>query len=72
MAPPLETPLRNQRQTERDDRFLEIIIFLGRKIDKTGTDLIEDLFPSLEKIFPLSIFNCDSMAPFLQKSLVCH
>ena len=37
MIPPLETPCGNERQIQREDLFLEITIFLGRKIDKTGT-----------------------------------
>ena len=39
-------------------------MFLVRKIDKTKTDSSEDLILLLEKIFQLSIFGCDCMAPF--------
>ena len=38
-GPTLADPYRNKRQTKREDLFfLEIIIFLGQKIDKTGTE----------------------------------
>ena len=39
MAPPLQTPCRIQKQFQRKYfYFLEIIMFLGQKIDKVGTD----------------------------------
>ena len=37
-GPTLADPYRNKRQTEREDLCLEINIFLGQKIDKTGTE----------------------------------
>ena len=37
-GPTLADPYRNKRQTKREDLFLEITMFLGQKIDKTGTE----------------------------------
>ena len=37
-GPTLADPYRNKRQTEREDLFLDITMFLGQKIDKTGTE----------------------------------
>ena len=34
----LETLWRNQRQFQKENLFLEITMFLGQKVDKTGTD----------------------------------
>ena len=44
MVPPLGTPGRNQIGIQGKDIFLEITIFLGQKIDKTGKILNEDPF----------------------------
>ena len=56
------TNTRNQRQIQSEDFFLEITMHLGRKIDETEIQS-EDLFSSLENIFPLCIFDCGCMPP---------
>ena len=38
MASFLETRWRNQRQIQRENFYLEMTMFLGQKINKTGTD----------------------------------
>ena len=37
-GPTLADPYKNKRWTKREDFFLEITMFLGEKIDKTGTE----------------------------------
>ena len=37
-GPTLADPYKNKRRTKREDLFLEITMFLGQKIDKTGTE----------------------------------
>ena len=44
-------------------------MFLRRKIDKTETDSKQRPFFTLEKIFPLSTFDCGCMTPPLSKIL---
>ena len=37
-GPILADSYRNKRQTQKEDLFLEITMFLGQKIDKTRTE----------------------------------
>ena len=59
---PLEiTNTRNQRQIQSEDLFLREHYVFGNKSRQNRDRFIVKTFLPLEKIFPLSIFDCGCM-----------